>query len=269
MRRIVLKCEEIERLQILERYLTGKLSEVEEAEFEKHYLGCARCFEDLQLSHAVALSVTQDVGPAGRQAAGPMSIIWSSKAFRWAVGIAAVLILLFIPFGFLDSDQSLVEEQQMAMEKDALLQQLTAIDDVPPYLAATIRGDSESEVRQWFREAMDSYTRQDYVSAARLLEQVTNLEPESRPATFYLGISYLMTERPGEAATALNEIVSQGGGAYEEESRWYFAKALFRQRKLDEGKAQLTALVDIGGLFKEDAERDLKLLNEYLQKGLE
>ena len=41
-------CDRAAREEVFESYLAGRLSEEDRAAFEEHYLGCARCFDELQ-----------------------------------------------------------------------------------------------------------------------------------------------------------------------------------------------------------------------------
>ena len=40
---------EIEELQVVDRYLMGKLPEADAGRFEEHYLGCPRCLDELEV----------------------------------------------------------------------------------------------------------------------------------------------------------------------------------------------------------------------------
>ncbi len=84
--------------QVVDRYLMGKLSAVEEAQFEEHYLGCAECLERLQyaerLQAAMKRTASQD---AARLALGGV-VAWLARASRAGrlglASLAAAAILL-------------------------------------------------------------------------------------------------------------------------------------------------------------------------------
>ncbi len=84
--------------QVVDRYLMGKLSAAEEAQFEEHYLGCAECLEKLQyaerLQAAMKRTASQD---ATRLALGGV-VAWLARFSRAGrlglMSLAAVVLLL-------------------------------------------------------------------------------------------------------------------------------------------------------------------------------
>ena len=84
-------CEEIQQLGVLERYLAGKLSDTETADFESHYLGCAECFEALEAANAIR---------AGFRVLEQQSAGWRPTRQRGRVRRAAVLLAATIAIAF-------------------------------------------------------------------------------------------------------------------------------------------------------------------------
>src|ERR1043166_6530956 len=55
-----MNCDGIEREEIIERCVTGALSDSERDELEEHYFGCEECFHKLQTYRAVQSAVGKD-----------------------------------------------------------------------------------------------------------------------------------------------------------------------------------------------------------------
>jgi len=93
----ILSCEAINDRGLVERYLTGRLSEAETETFECHYLTCSHCQNELRMAAAI-----RDVLPEVRQAvqvtdvgAGTLTGRWfgrHARAGAVATAIAAILI---------------------------------------------------------------------------------------------------------------------------------------------------------------------------------
>jgi hypothetical protein len=90
---------EIEQGDIVERYLLGRLSPDQEAEFEEHYLGCADCCERLKEDRRVIGLVRS--GASGWERRGSLRRFWAAPAPAWglaaALGAAAVYVSVVLP----------------------------------------------------------------------------------------------------------------------------------------------------------------------------
>jgi hypothetical protein len=65
-------CDEAEKREIAEKYVAGGLGEIEQAEFEVHFLGCERCFGQVELWQAIWAALARPHGPGAHwMAIGP------------------------------------------------------------------------------------------------------------------------------------------------------------------------------------------------------
>src|SRR5215471_4924769 len=87
-------CQKVEEKNIIERYLTERLSEPEIEAFEQHYLECAKCFGELQMRHAAAIELNHRPMPvtAARRRWMP---------FSWQWGLASAVVALAVLSGAL------------------------------------------------------------------------------------------------------------------------------------------------------------------------
>ncbi len=64
-------CRRVAEAEVIERYLRGELHPSERLQFEIHYFGCDRCFEDLRVSFTLREELGQSVpdleGPPTRR----------------------------------------------------------------------------------------------------------------------------------------------------------------------------------------------------------
>src|SRR5262245_59755777 len=89
---ISMDCQRIEDEDMIERYLTGRLPQPDSDAFEEHYLGCERCFEELQFRHAAAIELKQNLTPSSSHASRTS---WPAR-WAWGLAAAAVLLLAFV-----------------------------------------------------------------------------------------------------------------------------------------------------------------------------
>src|SRR6185436_9640238 len=86
-------CQRLLDENVSERYLTGELTEAEQAAFEEHYFGCVLCFERLQVLEAAraAAGSAVEVGTRGqREATRPRR----AAAVSWPLAAGIVFVTL-------------------------------------------------------------------------------------------------------------------------------------------------------------------------------
>src|SRR6266480_2561572 len=89
-----MNCIEIERDDIIERYLAGALTDAQRDELEEHYFGCEECFLKLQTCRMAQSAVRRD-GQSIR-AAGEDRVRTFPRVLWPAVALAAAGFVAFI-----------------------------------------------------------------------------------------------------------------------------------------------------------------------------
>jgi len=235
--------------EIMERYLTGRLS-LEEAEaFEQHLLECQSCFSELQWRHAAASELR-------RQAARPAVSSGRTINYGWrfATAAAAVMILMaaLVYLFFLS--------RGLKPDSEAVIDQLASLGQPPLYLPSTIRGAKSQPALELFAKGMREYANQKYHDAVPLLESAARLDPDHLPTAFYLGISYLILDQPDAGIPWLVKVVRADPNPYAEEGHWYLSKAYFKKRDLDLARRELEAVVGLNGSYADTAQKSLERL---------
>src|SRR5215470_2429993 len=97
--------ETVEREEVVERYLRGRLPEEERARFEEHYLSCAECLDRLELAEAMQRgfqrAAAQDVAQAvaARQLVVVAWLARLGRARQLAVLAMALCAAVLLPTG--------------------------------------------------------------------------------------------------------------------------------------------------------------------------
>jgi tetratricopeptide (TPR) repeat protein len=132
-----------------------------------------------------------------------------------------------------------------------------------------MRNAKKVEGKDSFRKGMEVYAEAKYKEAVPLLEGAAGKEPNHDAAVFYLGICYLMTNRPDECIRELAKLTTAVSNPYREESHWYLAKAYFKKGDLAPARRELESVVAMNGVYVNEARKSLQLmegLGENLRK---
>ena len=120
--------------------------------------------------------------------------------------------------------------------------------ELPPG-ALVLRGDTADPYVTALAGALEPFRRGEYQQAASRLEAVRATRPDDPFASFYLGVSYLLTDRPAEATAVLQRARELNGpdAPLQSELTWYLAIALERSDRVDQTVLLLKQLCGSGG----------------------
>lgn len=246
-------CDQIERDEIAERYLLGRLGEDASAEFEAHYFDCSRCLEHVgrleSARHALA-------GDGGSRADVRR---WRRGLWPAAGALAAAAILLLAvrvseePAAPAPSVEVTRDVELPREPKTLDLRRLSAIEP-PRFTPPRLRSEA-GEARRLFLNAMRSYERGDYAGAVPGLEAAVVADPSYPAAHFFLGVCSLQLDRRADAMRYLREVARLGESPYLEDAHFFLAKALIRGGDIEAAKSELRTVVALEGDRRDEASR--------------
>ena len=244
---MAMTCEEIEREDVAEDYVLGRLDESRRQAFEDHYFECAAC-----LAHVRAV---QDLrGALAAPAAAP-----ARRNLRTAgviLAAAAVLVLAVRGGHQLWSDRQEAVSSTTA-PRDIVLgapPAPTVRVELPPYTPARLRA-VPSAAQSLFRDAMTHYTVTNCAGAIDGLRRAVAADRAYTQARFYLGACELHTGATNEAATSLQRVIAAGESPYLEDARWFLAQARVKQGDLEAARQELERVIALNGDRREAARR--------------
>jgi tetratricopeptide (TPR) repeat protein len=227
--------------ELAARYLQGALDQTTAQAYEEHLFECDACFSELR-----ALRLVREELGCRRSEIEVAAPGW--QMVRWALPAAAVLALAAGAAVLLH-----LRGTATATRSLAALAELGRV--VPPeYTPVRLRGAGDETARR-FAAAMERYSAGDWEGALPGLREVARLDPAAPQAQFYLGATALLASRTEEAVAALLAAVALGETPILEEARFYLAKALARKGDLTAARAELAAVVALGGDRKDEAKR--------------
>ncbi len=77
--------------------------------------------------------------------------------------------------------------------------------------------------------------------------------PERELVQFYYGVSCMASGKTGEAEQIFRSLIGEGRGLFDQQSRWYLALALLKQKRIDEAVGILTVLSGEPGKYGTEA----------------
>ena len=247
-------CDRIEREDLTERYLAGKLTRDEQRAFESHCCSCPRCLEKLQVCRLVQEEL--DEPDVIDQSIAPKK---SPSLIRgWAWASAAALVLVAVAVGVWWQVGIRGGRPGRPGKISPSLVMLSEFEP-PLYIPGSLRGAVDEASETW-RAGMVRYQEGDYANAIPVLRSAAEINPGSANIRFFLGICYLLSGKTNEGVTELKKTISLGDPAYLEEAHFYLAKGLLRQGDVKAARRELKAVIESGGRFKDEATRLLTRL---------
>jgi tetratricopeptide (TPR) repeat protein len=214
-----MKCDEVRDRALVERYLADRLDPAEKTEFEAHYVDCTRCQEELRL------------GALLREELGSGAAIRPTRAVRlrsWGVPIAVAAAAALAAVILLRDDGA-----------DAELRELGRIGVLPETPSTVVMGSEEPGADSLLASGMQAYRQGDHGTAVKDFEAALQTGGDSLFAAFYLGASLLAQDRASEAAEAYRRVIGAEDTLYGTASRYYLAKALLREGRVEEALGHL------------------------------
>ncbi len=262
-------CEQVKREELVERYLSGELSEAEQDVFEQHYFDCVRCFEELRVLRSLQAGLERAEAAVRTE---PERAAWP---WRWALagGLAGVIVLVGMrfwpqgPFGRGKHSPQVAASPRVPPQPTPGVQPVESVPSPGPTLAALARVEppdytpalwrgTSDQATVRFRQAMEFYQKKQYGEAIPGLREAAQLNPQAADVRFFLGACYLLNGLPKLAIKEFQRAVALGESPYLEDAHFYLAKAYFLKGNVAAAEKELETTVRLQGEREKQA-RDL------------
>jgi tetratricopeptide (TPR) repeat protein len=269
-------CEQIERDEVVEQYLSGRLPSADQDDFEAHYFDCTYCQERLRVLEDARAQLTREAAPVlAQRTSSPTSLRRTAVAWRVAaagLAAAAVIVLAVRVTRGPDSAAPVVPPGGASPGRDVTLQapqnptpapDLSALAQIQPprYEPLRLRA-SMSSAQAAFRTAMELYAAGNYSGAAAGLRRAIELDPSLLGAQFYLAVSVLQIDGTDEGVTLLQRVIAAGESPYLEDAHFFLAKARIRRGDIASARSELRRVIALDGDRRDEAQQLLARLPE-------
>ncbi|MDD5087482.1 MAG: hypothetical protein PHI18_01615 [bacterium] len=229
-------CTNPEIGRLIAHYELDALEDAERDAFEMHLMDCRFCRQELQQFRAVSDTMTAhkaeilealeregaSVQRHSRSAARGVTLFPRNglekilallrRPLVWTPAAAAMAAIgLFLVLG---RNPQVSDGYQPLLSFRAL-----------PYESITFRDWPTQRAERLFDEGMKFYVAQAYDSAAILIEQAVQLQPQMGPWWLYLGVCRYLQRDPVPAIEALQKADSLNSMIFSVRTRWYLAQS--------------------------------------------
>lgn len=196
----------IAELDLVERYLMGRLAAEETAEFEAHFVDCLECVGHLKTTKALIeglriVGSEQIPEPRGSE---PKGLFWWARPAisRWALAAGALLLVALA--GVLvvaNQNWRLRGEADQARSASAEWERRFDGEREVSSLAESKRQDSERDLKTQLAQLRADLENEQKQNTEKKVDHYDSLKPQINLRVFVFG-----SPRRGEPATAFNEV---------------------------------------------------------------
>jgi tetratricopeptide (TPR) repeat protein len=251
-----MNCDQIEREEIIEKYLTGWLDRAAQEEFEAHWFGCRECSRKLQVSRMLQEKLWEKGDKLVSQKPKPAGVPVRRRA--WAFSAAATVLVIAAAAVLWWQLRGPGRPQAGTPGTSSLVLTLASIKP-PLYVPPALRG-AQDEAAERFRRGMTLYQEGRYDAAIPDLRAAADQDPEKAGIRFFLGICLLLTGQTEAGIGELQATISLGESVYLEEAHFYLAKAHLGKGDLGRAKEEFNWVLEKGDNLKEEAAQILAQL---------
>lgn len=243
-----MNCDQIDREEIIEQYLTGRLDRAAQEEFEAHWFGCRECSRKLQVSRMVQEKLWEKGDKLVPQTQEPARVPVGRRA--WAYSAAAGLLIIAAAAVWWQFGRPGRPQSRTKATSSSLL--MLAGIKPPLYIPPALRG-AQDEAAERFRTGMTLYQEGRYDAAIPDLRAASDLNPKGAGIRFFLGICLLLAGQTDAGIGELQETISLGESVYLEEAHFYLAKAFIGKGDISGAKEEFNWVLERSGALKEEA----------------
>jgi hypothetical protein len=243
-------CSTVQRNDLVERYLNGKLALEERVDFEDHYFNCDQCFREIEAARS-ARPVLKETGMRTAPRKSNTKLVWLAAA---AIAATILVVTTVILKPSVHTPAPKVEIATHVPAQPATY--LVALNQIqpPPYRDNQLRGNESDPGKRAFKSAMKTYPTREWTVTADALTGILKTYPNSRDALYFRAICLLLGGEATKALPEFDQVIALGTATpYEEEARFYRAQALLVNSNASAAQAELEQVMSMHGEYEAKA----------------
>lgn len=242
----------------LEKFLNNELSKQETELFQKELLTEPDLRKEMQVRKEIedALNDTdfkmfrdnlEEIVQSEKSKNGKVRFFeFKTPSFRWLVAAASIAMII------VGANAIYVLKGKTFQPKDLVSMYYKPYDSYINVRSGNINTDDI------FIKALMKYEKKDYNEAIFLLNKVLEVDNNNVASLFYLGVSYVETDRFADAFNAFNKIVDHGDNLFVDQAKWYLGLTYLKSNEKDKAKVQFAEIADSQSFYKDKAKELLK-----------
>ena len=243
-------------IDIIENYLTGKLSAEKQKEVEDRLLTDREFAQRVEIFKTLPPLVSEESHDFRNELEGIYQEYRKENSSARTISrrtflMAASLALLISVTGILI----------WLLPASLTPQEIYATHFTVPADNITVRNDQE--IVPALQSAMESYNEQAYTDAVAKFENILQNDPDNAPVLFYSGVSYLILGETDQAVQKLQKVAQIENTAYGLTSRWYLGLAYLKQDNTAQAREIFSSLQESSSSYATKADTLLQQLEEF------
>ena len=231
--------EEIKDLELIERYVSGKLSKDELLAFESR-LQEEREFESDYYAYQAIIAGVKEYGSNEDETKLVISQVHTKlqqegffrsiqtksrfiSRFMPYISTAAAITIAVLSVWFLLSRNTVSSNSDLFVEYYS--PEANHLDELLDELTVFGMADPDATRREQLRVALEQYEAERYSLAFELFKEHANTYPDDKAGYFYQGLAALHQQEISTAITILNELLLDSTHDYELAVKWYLSLA--------------------------------------------
>ena len=241
-------CDEVERDEMVEDYVLGRLDEGPQEAFEDHYFGCAVCLARVRaLQDARAELTAQEAAPRQQKTR------WQHP-LRVLAAAAALVLVARVGQQLWSGDADIPPAAKPRPDIVLPLPPSARGIELPAYTPPRLRA-VPTEAQRIFRDAMAAYVAGRCADATSGLRRALAVDPSFTQARFYLGVCELHGGRVDDASASLQRVIAAGESPYLEDAHFFLANAHIQRGDTERARQELRRVLALQGDRHEQAKR--------------
>ncbi len=242
-----------QHLESIEKYVDGKMTEVEQREFEKQMAQSPELQREVNNFMMIYQSIKKQ---SRREIKHELEILdeeqeksFKRPVFSWRfLSAIAASALILITVGYLVFNPKKTSE-------NIYNQFYTTY----PNLVSSIQRGADSEDPK--AQAFSFYENKKFTIAEKHFRQLLNNEPKAPDLNLYAGLTELELDHPDQALDFFNVVIENPPNQYIQQALWYAALASLKQNNRQKTRAFANQLLGIKGFYAVKAQQLLSALD--------
>jgi len=127
-----------------------------------------------------------------------------------------------------------------------------------PYDVTLVNRSSNDNITPMMREALYKYENEEYREAAKLFQDILEINPQMTASYLYSGISYMELDQLKRAEKALTAVLEHNDNLYMEQADWYLGMVYLMMDEKDKAKIQFRKIKAADGYYRDEANKILR-----------
>jgi tetratricopeptide (TPR) repeat protein len=257
----MMDCDQINARDVIERYLSGELSDTERQDFEDHYFECADCFEILRIARALRMSAD----PAKSRFWARFTFPSRFRLAFWPIGALIAIVLVGTIYWNRPASKVAPSHGNVDGHADSVVarspvgtpssEELSKLPSQMLHAGAPLEKEkAQVQIRKGVSQAtMARCSAGDYAGGIKELQAAAKPKLNALELNLDIGECYVFANQPDKAIANLEKAVSPDAPSLAEQAHYYLARAYLQKNDPASARKELEFTIGFHGAMENEA----------------